>query len=364
MKKSLLSLASALVLGAGLGVPAAHASRVEAIALEPSLKVGDAAPAFSVESFIQGDKFEAFETGKVYVVEFWATWCGPCIAMMPHMSHMQKEYKDEGVTFVGVNMEEFDPSQLTPETKTMVEKWVKDSGKMGYTVVYDGPAGAMAKSYFQAADQNGIPASFVIDRDNKIAWIGHPMWLDEVIKPVAKGTWDAEKDGARLAKGEQMLDAVFMNAGEDAKAAIKEYAKFAEAYPGTAKIVRQWLLPVFFEAGEYAMAYEAAGSMADEAIANKDSQGLNQIAWTIVDPQGSVEKKDLELAMRCAKAAADLTNHEDAAILDTLARVHFLKGDIDEAIKVQTKAVDKAEEPMKAELQTTLDEYKNAKGQG
>ena len=58
-----------------------------------TLKVGDAAPELKATKWLQGDEVKSFEKDKVYVVEFWATWCGPCIVMMPHLSELQQEYK-------------------------------------------------------------------------------------------------------------------------------------------------------------------------------------------------------------------------------------------------------------------------------
>src|SRR5262249_49101547 len=64
------------------------------------LSIGDAAPALKVSKWLRGDKVEKFEKDRVYVVEVWATWCGPCIAMMPHVSTLQQEYQKE-VTVIG-----------------------------------------------------------------------------------------------------------------------------------------------------------------------------------------------------------------------------------------------------------------------
>src|SRR5688500_9275436 len=68
---------------------------------EITLKVGDPAPPLKATKWLQGAEVTGFNPGKVYVVEFWAVWCGPCIVMMPHMSDMQEEFKDKGVTFIG-----------------------------------------------------------------------------------------------------------------------------------------------------------------------------------------------------------------------------------------------------------------------
>ncbi len=43
--------------------------------------------------------------GKVVVIDFWATWCGPCVAEMPNMKKLYAEYKDKGVEFVGVSLD-------------------------------------------------------------------------------------------------------------------------------------------------------------------------------------------------------------------------------------------------------------------
>ena len=67
------------------------------------LRVGDKAPPIEVEAFLRGEPFEAFEAGRVYVLEFWATWCGPCIGAMPHLSELQARYKDR-VTVLGVDV--------------------------------------------------------------------------------------------------------------------------------------------------------------------------------------------------------------------------------------------------------------------
>ena len=74
------------------------------------LTIGSDAPALDVEHWVQSGegkfgKVTKFEKDKVYVVEFWATWCGPCVASMPHIVETQKKYAEKGVQIVSISNE-------------------------------------------------------------------------------------------------------------------------------------------------------------------------------------------------------------------------------------------------------------------
>ncbi len=131
---------------------------------EATLKVGDTAPKLEVAEWVKGDEVK-FEPGKVYVVEFWATWCPPCRKSIPHLTELQEKYKDRQVTIIGVTMEE------SGTVKPFVEKQAE---KMVYTVAIDAE-GKTSKAYMDAVGARGIPHAFVIDKEGKLAWHGHPM---------------------------------------------------------------------------------------------------------------------------------------------------------------------------------------------
>ena len=155
-----------------------------------TLDIGSPAPKLEVKEFVKGEPVKALEGGKIYVVEFWATWCGPCRSTIPHLTELQKKHAD--VAFIGVSVWEDDPSKVKPFVEEMGEK-------MNYRVALDavpekgaGDDGAMAKNWMKAADQNGIPTAFIVDKAGKIAWIGHPAAMDKPLGKIVAGEWDIE----------------------------------------------------------------------------------------------------------------------------------------------------------------------------
>jgi tetratricopeptide (TPR) repeat protein len=97
-----------------------------------------------------------------------------------------------------------------------------------------------------------------------------------------------------------------------------------------------------------------------------EAELLNELAWTILDTE-DLKNRDLDIAMEIAKLAAEASKYENSAILDTLARAYYEKGDLDKAIELQTKAVEKAQsdvelaEDAKNQVKETLERYKAEK---
>jgi thiol-disulfide isomerase/thioredoxin len=88
-----------------------------------TLNIGDPAPQLVVKEFVKGSPVTQFKPGSVYVVEFWATWCGPCKTSIPHLTELQKKYGDK-VTFVGVSVWERIKARSSHSWPRWATRWV------------------------------------------------------------------------------------------------------------------------------------------------------------------------------------------------------------------------------------------------
>jgi thiol-disulfide isomerase/thioredoxin len=326
-----------------------------------SLKVGDAAPKLQVSKWVQGEPVKEFERDKVYIVEFWATWCGPCRVSIPHLNELHTKFKDKGLVVIGQDVWEQDPEAVAP--------FVKKMGKqMTYRVALDsGDDGKMAQTWMEAAGQTGIPTAFVVDKRGTIAWIGHPMKLKEsLLEQVLAGKFDVTKAAADYnaqQKNEEQRRTLWNEFNrhrqkEEWDEAESAFAKMEKLLPederdGLAMTRFGFLL----DRKDYKSAYKLAARLSDTHP--DDAMMQNQIAWSIATKDGLAER-DLDLAEKIARRAnaAAKAHDEKAEILDTLARVLFLKGQKEPAIEFQQQAVKFAEGGRQRQFQKSLDDYK------
>ena len=158
------------------------------------LSIGDPAPPISVAAWANGAPVETLKQGHVYVIEFWATWCGPCLSGMPHLSELQAKYADS-VTFIGFTNESagtVDQFLTSPWNIDPKRRW---NEVVQYRLAVD-KAGATSAAYMQAAGVGTIPHAFLVGREGRIEWTGHPMGIDEPLAKVVDGTWDREAEHA------------------------------------------------------------------------------------------------------------------------------------------------------------------------
>lgn len=329
------------------------------------LLIGDAAPAITVSRWVKGDPVETFRNDQTYVVEFWATWCPPCRRSIPHLTALQKQYGDR-VTVIGVSVSEDDPSSVPPFVEKMGDA-------MGYRVAMDmvtpeNKAGAMASSWLTAAGQKGIPCVFIV-REGKIYWIGSPFDMDEPLAAIVAGKYDLDKAVAearlaaeREAKMRPLYEKLYKaKYAEKWDVALQLVDEIIALDPALEVKVGRSKFEYLLRLKDYDRAY-VYGRKFVKDIAWNDGVALNYVAWMIVDPEQQHGKQDLELALEAARRADELTGSEDPAVIDTLAKVHFDMGKIEQAIELQKKAVKLAPEgtPLAEDLRARLEQYEKA----
>lgn len=222
MKKNILITISLLV-SQVVGVLAQTSQKLE-------LSVGDRIPEFTYSKWIKGEPIENFNDDKVYIFEFWATWCGPCIAEMPHLSKVAKQYAGRAEV-IGVNVWEKVGENPYESSLPAVEKFVNASGdRMAYHVVADNNALDIANNWLKPAGINGIPSTFIV-KDQVIQWIGHPYYMDSILSTIVEGTHDMlafkkeyEEKKVKSMGAEEQIKAFFSEANEAGKAGDLERA--------------------------------------------------------------------------------------------------------------------------------------------
>ena len=137
--------------------------------------IGQPAPELGIEKFLQapeGEKSLSALKGKVVVLEFWATWCAPCVAEIPHLNQLSEEFRDKQVQFISV----------TDEGEDVIAPFLKRQ-EMKSWIGLD-----TDRSAFEAYGVKGIPRTFLIDQKGIIAAALHPAGLSSgMIEKVIAG---------------------------------------------------------------------------------------------------------------------------------------------------------------------------------
>ena len=112
------------------------------------------APDFNLKKFDGGMAKLSDYLGKVVILDFWATWCPPCIKEIPDFVELQKEYGDKGLAILGISLDQ-NPKQALPK---FIKKY-----KVNYSILLTD--GKVDKAF---GGVTGIPTTFVIDRKGEI----------------------------------------------------------------------------------------------------------------------------------------------------------------------------------------------------
>jgi peroxiredoxin len=143
----------------------------------PAATPASPAPDFTLRSMGGPNLRLQEQRGQVVLVNFWATWCGPCRQEIPHLNKLYDKYRGSGFTLLGVNIDD-DPRAAT-----------ELAGKLGvkFPVLLD-----TDKKVSKLYDMSAMPATVVIDRDGKVRHIhkgyrdGYEQTYDQQIRALLK----------------------------------------------------------------------------------------------------------------------------------------------------------------------------------
>lgn len=316
-----------------------HAGAQPASPDAPVMTVGAKAPALKPEKWLKGDAVAEFEVDKVYLIECWATWCGPCLTAIPHLNELHHKFHDQGLVVIGVNV----MGDTEEKAAALVER--KGDG-MGYRVAYDGKGGNVEGDWLKAAGVRGIPHGFLV-RGGWIIWHGHPAELNEEnIGEVLRGGAiamkpAAERDGpseAVMAYRKARLEVLgFLGRGEadEALAAIAMHEEIlAETDAQDPEVLRGMAFSVKGDRDSSLAHYRTAVELADG-----NSIIMFRVAHGLLD-YGSV--RDAQLALQCARAAA--VKDKAPFVRHLLARAEAAAGNHAAAIEILEKLVAEEED--------------------
>ncbi len=317
----------------------------------PTLKVGSTAPSLPVAKWVKGTPITKFDPNKIYVVEFWATWCVPCKMSIPHITELAKKYLGK-ITFTGISISENrDPADAGSSAYIpKVVAFVQNMGsKMAYNVAIDGPKSETADAWMNAAQQETIPSAFVVDH-KKIVWIGRPMEMDDVLSQVVAGKFDAAAAERKRAADEAERNELNQNAVKasdliragNVTEADKILDTIVSQHPQLKLGARMMKFSVLLKYHEDD-AYKLAKTYLESDL--KDNPDfMSRMAWMIVT-DAKLKSPDYKLALTMAERGDEVTKHEEPQFLDVLAAALAKNGRHEEAVATQQKVVELINKP-------------------
>jgi thiol-disulfide isomerase/thioredoxin len=300
-----------------------------------TLAIGGPAPPLTVERWLRGAPVERFERGTVYVLDFWAVWCGPCLSSMAHTSELADRFRGRGVRVIALTGPDTAGNTLEAVERTLSRRgstmrfdvaWDREAPK-GTKPFGDVLLGRTTLRYFQAAQFEGLPWALIVDRQGRLAWVGLPSALDAALPAIVEGRWDLKAAASRD------------RAWRQAEPKVDEFR-------------------AHLAAGRYDEAQTLARSLVRGAM--RDQPGyLRSIASSLVGERARANAGDVDLALEAAECAAELTHLADDTVLAALARVHFVRGDLTAAVASQEAALALVDPPIPHQV-SVLETYRRA----
>jgi thiol-disulfide isomerase/thioredoxin len=343
-----MSMLAGAVLAAGCATATAKAAP----------QVGDKPPAIKVAKWMtQAPPAMPGAAGAdkhTFVVEFWATWCGPCIKSIPHLADLHRKHGKDGLVILGISNEDVET----------VDKFMKKKRPGGGTIDMPYSVGIdedMATNGKWMEGIDGIPHAFIVNKAGDIVWSGHPLdpAFDSALEQTLAGKLDAAA-ARKQAETDKKFNELMMQLRpayeqRDSAKMLKLLDEIIALKPAEVQpyyIKRQVLAE--FEMGDKIAALD---SEMDKAIANSP-RGLMEFVQIELGRE-LTDRGDPRRLLSAARRAAELSGNADGHM--TRARVEAEMGLLDAAVASAKTAVEKSDGEQKSQNEKILKYYESAR---
>lgn len=336
------------MMSAGMPLLAASSEKKENKTTAPA----EALPTLSLEGlpgvWLQGTPVKEWKKDKVYIFEFWATWCGPCLAAMPHMEQLHQAFKDNPrMQIVGVNVMD----RKTPEA---LKEFIKNRpSPLNYAMAVDVDGKKTKEKWLDPLEVNGIPHAFAV-KNGRLIWRGHPARLSKevmqaMLKPdfsaaslSAKGPDAGAREWQYYRETSQKVRELVEKDGKDGAQALLKQVQDSGKLPQD-QVIQLKMIPflVLAEQGKFEEAQSVLDAVSREYPDNYRVQV--DIAGTLMEgksvPSG---KMDAALVEQCLNRCIEISrksNNEASLPWRMMAELRERQGNMKEALQDMEKAL-------------------------
>jgi thiol-disulfide isomerase/thioredoxin len=320
--------------------------------------VGDQAPTIDHVQWVRGQEIGEWLDGHAYVIDFWATWCPPCIDGLRDLQSLEDRLAPENVHCIAV--------AVWPGTRSKPpEEVLARFPELSYSLAIDRDE-ATADALLTASRSSGLPTTMIIDREGRLAWVGPPGDdFDEALYAVVTGSYDLS--AARQADLVRHRAEVFIGQAAtaersgDFRTAITLIDQAIAVDPDRFSAYRGWQYEIaLLRLEDPRMAKRVAQNLLESPQGN-DAYPLFVLATRIVTnyDHTPADQRDLDLALHCAQGAVANSPEPGYKELALVAEVHALRGEYDAAVKAQRKAMVGAAPADRTSAEKVLAEYES-----
>lgn len=343
-----LGCSALFVMSAGMPLLAASPEKKENKTAAPA----GALPTLSLEGlpevWLQGAPVKEWEKDKVYIFEFWATWCGPCLAAMPHMEQLHQAFKDNPrMQIIGVNVMD----RKTPE---VLKEFIKNRPTpLNYTMAVDVDGKKTREKWLEPLKVNGIPHAFAV-KNGRLIWRGHPSQLSEktmqaMLKPdfsaaslAAKGPDAGAHEWQHYRETSQKVRELVEKDGKLGAQALLKQVQDSGKFPQD-QVIQLKMIP-FLVLAEQGKFEEAQSVLNDVSREYPDDYRVQiDIAGTLMEGKSvPAGKMDAALVERCLNRCIEISrksNKEASLPWRMMAELRERQGNMKEALQDMEKAL-------------------------